>query len=226
MLIVDQNPIHSRKDTLNARKAAIYGFSIFGKNHTYLLDKNGNIDYEKLYFFLKEYSNKKFLVFGFTFLIYQTLIEKLSIKKKNLDFKNAILQHGGGWEKIENKKISKKNFKKKLSNKLNITNVHNYYGMVEQTGSIFIECKCGYFVTSVFSDVIIRDKNFKIIKNNKSGIIQLLSLLPISYPGHNILTEDIGEIIEDKKCKCTIVGKKFVVHGRLKEAELRGCSDI
>ena len=113
-----------------------------------------------------------------------------------------------------------------MFNKLNITNVHNYYGMVEQTGSIFIECKCGYFVTSVFSDVIIRDKNFNIIKNNKSGIIQLLSLLPISYPGHNILTEDIGEIIEDKKCKCAIVGKKFIVHGRLKEAELRGCSDI
>ena len=98
--------------------------------------------------------------------------------------------------------------------------------MVEQTGSIFIECQCGYFVTSIFSDIIIRDKYFKVIKNQKKGLIQLLSLVPSSYPGHNILTEDVGEIIDNNNCKCGIQGKKFIVHGRLKEAELRGCSDI
>ena len=76
-----------------------------------------------------------------------------------------------------------------------------------------------------FSDFLIRDKNFKIQKNGSKGFIQLLSTLPTSYPGHSILTEDIGEIIGVDNCKCGLKGKYFVVHGRAKEAEVRGCSD-
>ena len=40
-------------------------------------------------------------------------------------------------EKLENISISKKEFNKKSKNILGIRNVYNYYGMVEQTGSIF-----------------------------------------------------------------------------------------
>jgi len=57
-------------------------------------------------------------------------------------------------------------------------------------------------------------------------LVQLLSLLPTSYPGHSILTEDIGEIVKDSKCKCYGHGTRFLIHGRLKNAELRGCSNI
>ena len=142
------------------------------------------------------------------------------------DFRNAILLHGGGWKKLENLKISNKIFKNKLLKKINLKDIYNYYGLVEQTGSIFIECKCGFFVTSNFSDILIRDKNFNLLKNNTKGIVQLLSLLPKSYPGHNILTEDLGEIIDRNKCHCNLNGKRFLIHGRLKQAEIRGCSDI
>ena len=79
---------------------------------------------------------------------------------------------------------------------------------------------------SVYSDIFIRDKKFNVLKNKKKGLIQLMSLLPTSYPGHNILTEDIGEIIGEDNCKCGLKGKYFLVHGRAKEAEIRGCSDI
>ena len=54
----------------------------------------------------------------------------------------------------------------------------------------------------------------------------MISLLPTSYPGHNILTEDIGEIVGEDNCKCGKKGKYFLVHGRIKEAEIRGCSDV
>ena len=139
---------------------------------------------------------------------------------------NAILLHGGGWKKMEKEKISNKKFNSLLSSKLGIKNIRNYYGLVEQTGSIFIECPCGYFVTSNFSDILIRDKNFKIVKNNVKGFFQLISLLPTSYPGHNILTEDLGEIINKPNCNCSLKGKRFLIHGRVKEAEIRGCSDV
>lgn len=227
MLIIDQDPSLLNKIIFNARVAAIYGFSIFGKNYCYLLDRNNKIDYKLLNQFLKKYGKDNFFIFGFTSLVYENLIKKLSVKKLNLKFNNGILIHGGGWKKLENLKISSHLFKKKLKEKINLKKIHNYYGLVEQTGSIFIEPeKCGYLHTSIYSDIFIRDKNFKVLANKKKGLIQLLSLLPTSYPGHNILTEDIGEIIGNDDCKCGLKGKYFLVHGRAKQAEMRGCSDV
>ena len=227
MLIIDQNPAILDRSTLNARAAAIYGFSTLGTNHSYLLDKKNNIDYKTLNNFLEKFSKNKFFVFGFTSFVYENLIKKLSTNLLKTNLKNAVLLHGGGWKKLEKLKISNEQFKRQLFKKIKLRNIYNYYGLVEQTGSIFIECnKCGYFVTSVFSDIFIRDKKFNVVKNGKKGLIQLLSLLPTSYPGHNILTEDKGEIINEENCKCRLKGKHFLVHGRAKEAEIRGCSDV
>ena len=53
-----------------------------------------------------------------------------------------------------------------------------------------------------------------------------MSLLPTSYPGQNILTEDQGELVNEKMCNCKMQGTKFIVHGRIAKAEIRGCSDI
>ena len=226
-LIVLKNPNLFDKSVFSAKSAAIYGFSIFGTNHCYILNKENQIDYKTLNNFLQKYSKSKFFIFGFTSSIYQNLINKLSIKLLKFNFKNGILLHGGGWKKLENLKVTNSIFKKKLLKKIKLKNIYNYYGMVEQTGAIFVEsANCGYLHTSIFSDIFIRDKNFNLLKNKKKGLIQLLSILPTSYPGHNILTEDIGEIIGNDDCKCGLKGKYFLVHGRAKEAEVRGCSDV
>ena len=47
---------------------------------------------------------------------------------------------------------------------MGIKNIHNYYGMIEQTGSIFLECEKGFFHPSIFSEVIIRNKNLIVVK--------------------------------------------------------------
>ena len=226
MLIVDEDVKKINRSNFSARIAAINGFSIFGKNYTYLLDTNGEINYGRLNAFLKKYGKRKFLIFGFTSLIYQNLLNKISKKKIYSDLENGLLLHGGGWKKLLNLKVSNKKIKKQLKKKLNLKHIYNYYGLVEQTGSIFIECKCGYFISSNFSDIIIRDENFNELKHNQKGFIQLFSLLPSSYPGHIILTEDVGEIIEPNNCNCSINGKRFLIHGRIQEAEIRGCSDV
>tara|TARA_B100001250_G_scaffold385644_1_gene381534 strand:+ start:2962 stop:4083 length:1122 start_codon:yes stop_codon:yes gene_type:complete len=228
MLIIDKNPVNLKRNMFNAKVAAINGFSIFGLDHTYLLkDEDAeNINYEKLQLFLKRNGDKPFFIFGFTSNVYKLLIEKFNHDPKLFDFSNGILLHGGGWKRMENRKIGNKTFKDLLKKKLNLKNIFNYYGLVEQTGSIFLECKkCSCFRTSVFSDVLIRDKHFNILKNGKKGLIQLFSLLPSSYPGHSILTEDVGEIVEGKECECSNKGKRFRVYGRSKKSEIRGCSD-
>lgn len=227
MLIIDKKINMPRNAEMNARMAAINGFSIFGNNHTFLLNSDEKINYDVLKKFLRNYAKNKFLIFGFTSVIYENLIKNFKLEKKYFKMKNGIILHGGGWKKLENLKITNNKFKTLLEKKFQIKNVINYYGLVEQTGSIFVECaKCSRFVTTEFSDIIIRDKNFKACSNNTKGMIQIMSAIPTSYPGHNILTEDIGTIKGENNCKCGKLGKYFLVHGRIKEAEIRGCSNV
>ena len=52
---------------------------------------------------------------------------------------------------MEDLNISNLTFKKKLLKKLKLKSIYNYYGLVEQTGSIFIECPhcnafCSFYI--------------------------------------------------------------------------------
>lgn len=89
-----------------------------------------------------------------------------------------------------------------------------------------MQCECGHLHASIFSDVIIRKpEDFSICKKGERGIIQVVSAIPESYPGHSLLTEDEGEILGEDDCPCGRNGKYFKIYGRLKNAEIRGCSD-
>ena len=90
--------INQRRDNFNARIAAINGFSMFGRDHVYLLDNKGNIDYRTLNKFLEKYNKQNFFIFGFTSFIYENLIKKISNKKIKFKFDKGILLHGGGWK--------------------------------------------------------------------------------------------------------------------------------
>jgi len=98
--------------------------------------------------------------------------------------------------------------------------------MVEQVGSIFVECKEGHLHAPIFADIIVRDPiSLKPLEFGKEGVIEVMSILPRSYPGHVLLTEDVGTIIGEDDCPCGKKGKYFKVKGRLPKAEIRGCSD-
>jgi len=98
--------------------------------------------------------------------------------------------------------------------------------MVEQTGCIYMECECGHLHASNFSDIIIRRPiDFSEANIGEDGIIQVVSTIPESYPGHSMLTEDEGRILGIDDCPCGRKGKYFKINGRLKNAEIRGCSD-
>ena len=228
MLIFEKNPNFINRQKFGAKIAAIIGFSIFGKDYTYAINSQNEIDYKAINNFLKKINNKKFFIFGFTSSIYEHLVKKINNKKLYRSFNNSILIHGGGWKKIEKYKINNENFKRKIIDKLNVSKIINYYGLVEQTGSIFIECdKCNCFHTNIFNDVIIRDKNLNpITEDNKIGMIQVLSILPSSYPGNSILLEDEGYLINKTNKDCKNTGKSFKIVGRIPKAEIRGCSDV
>ena len=228
MLIIDSESVIRDRKLFSARGAGIIGFSLFASKKLFVLNEKMQINIEALKIFMDQNKGQRILIFGFTFMIWQHFYKELVEKNIKIDLSNSILLHGGGWKKLVNEYITNEQFKIKLheQTQLSLGNIHDYYGMVEQTGSIYLECECGYLHAPIFSDIIIRDPiNFNVLNFGEKGIIQVLSLLPKSYPGHSLLTEDEGMIIGEDDCKCGRKGKYFRVLGRLKNAEIRGCSD-
>lgn len=226
MLIIDSPSVIKNRKLFSVRGAGILGFSIFGTHQTYCLNDEMNINFDIVKAFLDKHKDKKILIFGFTFMIWQHFYKELLKSKQSIDLSKAILFHGGGWKKLSKEAVSQNEFKKKLYEVCGISDIHDYYGMVEQAASIYIECECGHMHTSNFSDIIIRKPyDFSICDIGQRGVIELVSVLPTSYPGHCILSEDEGEIVGIDDCPCGRYGKYFKIYGRIKNAEIRGCSD-
>ena len=229
MIVLDSEAVLKDRNMFSARGAGILGFSIFASKRIFAFDKDMNLNIDAIDSFLEEHKGETIFMFGFTFMIWQyfyKVLLELKNKNKTFDLSNAVLIHGGGWKKLINESVSKEEFKKSLKDVCGISRVHDYYGMVEQTGCIYMECECGHLHASNYSDVIIRDyRDFRECKNGEKGIIQVVSSLPESYPGHSILTEDEGVIIGEDDCPCGRKGKYFEIIGRLQNAEIRGCSD-
>jgi phenylacetate-coenzyme A ligase PaaK-like adenylate-forming protein len=224
ILFVENEKILTSEKRFSARGAAINGFIQLVNQYYFILDKKGKLKIEFLKKILKK--KKNIIFFGFTSDVWIFLLKELNKKNIKLRKSNALLVHGGGWKRLENKNISKNYFNSFAKKTLGIKRSINYYGMIEQTGSVFLECSEGYFHSSIYSEIFIRDQNLKVLPNFKTGLIQTMSLIPLSYPGHNILTEDQGYIVGTDNCKCGKLGKYFILTNRVKDTEMRGCSDV
>lgn len=226
MLIVDHNKVIKDKNHFSARGAGSQGISFCGRNHLHLLDENMLLDVKAFQKFEEQYRDVPVLIFGFTFMVWQHLIQELKRLKLSANFKDAVLLHSGGWKKLEHIAVTNDVFKSECRTVLGNVQVHNFYGMVEQTGSIFLECEKGRLHCPNMADVIVRDPfTFVPLPHGETGVLQVLSSLPVSYPGHSILTEDLGAVMGEDDCSCGWKGKYFKVNGRLPRAEVRGCSD-
>ncbi|MDB3945448.1 acyl-protein synthetase [Gammaproteobacteria bacterium] len=225
MLVIDQPIPFNKVEQLSARSAGVIGFSLFAKETVFALDHNMEINWPILYEFCERNKNKKVLVFGFTFIVWKKFIEKILSEGKELILEDGVLIHGGGWKKMMEDRVSNTTFKANVASATGILKVHNYYGMVEQTGSIFFECEKGYFHVPNVSDISVVNQKLNACQFGESGVIKLCSMLPTSYPGHIILTDDTGTIVGEDSCQCGRLGKYFVVEGRLPKVEVRGCSD-
>lgn len=226
MIILDTSAVLKNRKMFSARGAGIMGFSVFGRDRIYAMDEEMRLNISGLQAFLEKHAGETIFLFGFTFMIWQYFYKELLRQNVKLDLSRGILIHGGGWKKLGQEAVSADAFNAALRDVCGIKRIHNYYGMVEQLGTIYVECECGHLHCSNFSDVIVREpKDFSVLPAGKRGLIEVQSLLPTSYPGHALLTEDEGEILGEDDCPCGRRGKYFKIHGRIKGAEIRGCSD-
>lgn len=226
MLVIDSEDTIQNRNVFSARTAGILGFSLFAQKRCFALNRHMELDMEAVCEFLAQYGKERFLIFGFTFIVWKQFCLVLEARGVKLNLSNGILIHGGGWKKLEAVSVAKQEFKERLYRNLGIRQIHDYYGMAEQSGSIFMECEYGHMHCSDYSGILIRRaSDFEICGVGERGIIQVLSVLPLSYPGHSILTEDEGVLLGEDNCPCGRKGAYFNVLGRVKNAEIRGCSD-
>ena len=210
----------------SARGAGIVGFSTFGSDIVYALDENMEIDLPVVQEFISKYKDENILMFGYTYMIWQYVVCALREAGVSLNVGESRLFHIGGWKKLKDQAVDGRKYNEAVREVLGNVSVYNYYGMAEQLGSVFVECEYGHMHCSNYSNVLIRrSSDFSVAKMRERGLIELVSLLPHSYPGHVLLTEDEGEILGEDDCPCGRKGKYFKIHGRIKGAEIRGCSD-
>ncbi len=233
MLVIDSKETVRNRKQFTARGAAIMGLQIVARDIVYALNDDMSLNVEAVKEFLEKYTGQRFIIFGFTFIVWQHFYNAIFDENNDIDLdisnfglSEAFLMTGGGWKKLVSESISQDEFKKRIEEVFGIKHFLDHYAMVEQTGCIYAECECGHLHASNYSDVFIRDpKDFSVKGIGEKGIIQTVSVLPHSYPGHSLLTEDEGIILGEDDCPCGRRGKYIQILGRLKSAELRGCSD-
>ena len=222
MLLVDTKAMLKDRRSFSARGAGVLGMSTFGRDHVWALDNDGHVDLDAIRGFLAKHGDAPFLIFGFTYLVWLHLYEVA--RDNGLDLSNGILIHSGGWKKLVDQAVSPEVFRQRLA-EVGLVSTHNFYGMVEQIGTIFLEGPSGgSLYCPDFADVVVRDPvTWREQPPGEPGLLEVVSTLPTSYPGHVLLTEDLGVVhgIDDGDWP----GKRFSVLGRLPRAEARGCSD-
>ena len=98
--------------------------------------------------------------------------------------------------------------------------------MVEQVGGVYFENPLHYLHAPIYSEVIVRDPvTLEPLPDGQPGLVQVLSCLPTSYPGHSLLTEDLGVDPRSRSGRHRHGRPVFEILGRVPKTELRGCSD-
>ena len=158
-LILDSKETISSSNDIKSRASAIRGFLPFMKSIKFTLNDDLKInDIE-----LDQIKNEnQYCFFGFTWLIYQIIKENKNNKKikNNLSKLNSpFILHLGGWKKLTDINITREEFYKEISEFFNTEEdkIIDIYGMTEQLGTVYPDCKFGNKHVSMYSDIIIRN---------------------------------------------------------------------
>lgn len=223
-----------RGSDMNARGAAIMSLANFASEIYFLMDLNSEglilLNTERLHGAMDRIGEKAFIAYGFTYILWEVHkeLQKVGFSAGPVNSGSLIL-HSGGWKKMVDLSVSKDEYSRMISNLwgLKEENVIDFYGLIEQGGMLYPDCAAGFKHVPYWADLIIRDADtLKEAGVDETGLIQLLSLLPLSSPSHSILTQDVGRIEFPDNCPCGRRGKAFTFVSRVESSQVRGCSDV
>jgi hypothetical protein len=233
-LILDEASCLQRSRTVSARSSTIRSMLFCAKSAVTCLDeKVGRLQLD-LKNFEKQLEKtaaegEDLVIFAFTYILYSQVLKPLLEKDLKFSLPRARILHIGGWKKLENEKISPEKLLEDCRRLFNCKaeNVIDLYGFTEQSGLIYPSCPAGRRHLPVFAEALIRDPlSLEVLEAGREGLLQILTPIQTSYPGHSVLTEDIAQITGEDDCPCGRRGKTFRILGRAARAEVRGCGDI
>ncbi len=169
------------------------------------------------------------LVYGFTYVIWTELVQPLQRRGITLDMPNVRVLHSGGWKRLQQKAVTRDAYVRAVAAVFGCSpdRVIDYYGMVENVGVVYPDCDYGNKHVPCFAEVIVRNPlTLAPAGAGQRGIIQVCSVLPTSFPGFLLLTEDMADVISYDQCPCGRRGISFRFAGRVPKAELRGCGNL
>jgi hypothetical protein len=232
-LVVDTPGFMGGGDTLGARGAAIQGLHPFATQTICCLSLNDqgdlSLDRDRLREFAEAQHDAELLVYGFTFILWNYLVRPLIAEGICLNLPKARVLHSGGWKRLQDQAVEKTLFNEQLAQVFGCSpdRIVDFYGMVESVGVIYPDCSEGNKHAPVFGDVIVRNPlTFEPVAPGEHGVVQVCSVLPTSFPGNLLLTEDLAQVMAYDGCPCGRRGISFRFAGRIPKAELRGCGNI
>jgi phenylacetate-coenzyme A ligase PaaK-like adenylate-forming protein len=231
MLVLDAPEAVAAGDSLTARGAAIRGVGNFASETVFAMSNAGGDlvpQWNRIEAFFAKNHGQPVLLFGFTFVVWTRLVQEAEHRGAHFAAPEAILLHSGGWKKLAAQAVSKEEFNRRTAAVLGADprRVLDFYGMVEQVGTVFVDCEAGNKHAPAFAEVILRQPlTLRPAEVGQTGIIEVLSALPTSYPGHALLTADQGVLVGVDDCPCGRKGRYFRFTRRVERSELRGCGD-
>jgi phenylacetate-coenzyme A ligase PaaK-like adenylate-forming protein len=231
-LVLDSPDAVGEGDQLSARGAAIRGVGSFATQTVFAMTKTatGDLvpDFDRIESFFAEHGNGPLLIFGFTFVVWTRFALEAERRGLLARAPQALLLHSGGWKKLQAESVDKDDFRRRVAAVLgcDARRILDFYGMVEQVGTVFVDCEEGNKHAPAFADVVIRRPgSLRPVEVGETGIIEVVSTLPTSYPGQALITEDQGTLHGLDDCPCGRRGSYFRFTKRIERTEVRGCGD-
>lgn len=232
-LVIDTTENMRSQGELGARGAAIQGLGSFATETVCCLgrgqDGNSSLDLAILLDFAAKWRDAEVLAYGFTYVVWTQLVLPLQRQGITLNLSNVRLLHSGGWKRLEREAVSKKTFNEGVASVFGCSagRVIDFYGMVENVGVVYPDCEHGNKHVPAFAEVVVRNPlTLEPVAAGQQGLVQVCSVLPTSFPGFLVLTDDMAEIIDYDKCPCGRRGTSFRFAGRVPKIEVRGCGNL
>jgi hypothetical protein len=232
-LVIDTPENVRTQGELGARGAAIQGLGSFATETVCCLrrdpDGNTSLDLEKLLDCAAKWREAEVLAYGFTYVVWTQFVQSLQRQGITLDVPNIRVLHSGGWKRLQREAVTKDVFNGGVASVFGCSadRIIDFYGMVENVGVVYPDCEYGNKHVPAFAEVVVRNPlTLEPVAAGQQGLVQVCSVLPTSFPGFLVLTDDMAEVIEYDECPCGRRGTSFRFAGRVPKVEVRGCGNL
>jgi len=229
LLILDDVRSLQQRGEVSARVTAAMSLRPLSNETHFLLSKTDtadSMDWEKLGNICSKHT--RLFVYGFTWMLWMAWAKgdmprqvRQALAKTQIHF-----VHSGGWKKLESIRVDRARFDQALLTTVAPGSaVLDFYGLVEQVGIVYPLCRAGFRHVPRWAAALVRDPWTLEKITDRPGMLQLMNVLAFGAPYHNVLTEDMGRIVEGA-CVCGREGHRFELLGRIPKAEVRGCANV